>query len=372
MGSNAPSEQAAPGGWASLLRPALLATVWVPIVLIGALHYLSDESLHWVHDILRRLYYLPIVLAAFQAGLRGGLVAAVLTSLSYGPHAFELMAHIHHDPAPGIEKVLEIALYHVVGGVAGYLADEEAQRKRQLLRALAEQRSLTQQLVRAGRLSALGEVVAGIAHEIKNPLHALAGTAEIVAPLIPADAEERPMWELHVSEIARLRTVAERFLSFARPHPLDLGPLDLRSVAERLRELVDAQARRQQVTLELDLPKEEVRVRGDRDQLAQVGINVAVNALRALEPQGTGRLRLRVGREERGERSLAWLELTNDGPRIPEDELERLFDPFHGSDERGTGLGLAISERIAEQHDGWLEARNGGLGVAFTLYLPAA
>ena len=85
--------------------------------------------------------------------------------------------------------------------------------------------------MRAGRLGALGELVAGVAHEIKNPLHALAGTAEIIAPLVPADAEERRMWELHISEIDRPGRVAERFLSFARPRELVRERIDLRDVA---------------------------------------------------------------------------------------------------------------------------------------------
>ncbi len=93
---------------------------------------------------------------------------------------------------------------------------------------MSEQKRLTGQLVRAGRLSALGEVVAGIAHEIKNPLHSLSGTAEIVDPLIPEDAEERRIWEIHREELKRLGRVADQFLSFARRSPIEAIPVDLR------------------------------------------------------------------------------------------------------------------------------------------------
>ena len=98
-------------------------------------------------------------------------------------------------------------LYNVVGCVAGYLADLEHRRRIELQKVLDERERLQQELVRAGRLSALGEVVAGIAHEIRNPLHSLKGTAEVVDPLIPHAAEERPMKRI-ASTIALLATLA--------------------------------------------------------------------------------------------------------------------------------------------------------------------
>ena len=337
--------------------------VWLPIAAITALHYGTSHELDWAHDILRRMYYLPIVAAAFRHGLRGGLAAAALTSLVYLPHAFAIGQH-HHDPAGGLEKALEILLYNAIGATAGYLAELERRRRSELQAALLEQQRLVAQLVQAGRLGALGEVVAGIAHEIKNPLHALAGTAEIIDPLIPLDAEERPLWEIHRKEIARLSRVAERFLSFARPGPSELVALDLRRVAERLAELTRAEAGQKQVRLLVELPKHPVTVRGDADQLAGLALNVAVNAFKALGPAG-GNLRIAVG--EAGDE--ATLTLENDGPPLPEVERGRLFAPFY-SDSQGTGLGLSIAARIAGQHGGSITADNAGLGVRFTLSLP--
>ena len=350
-----------------LLGARMVTLVWLPIVAISAAHFSTDPGLVWVHDVLRRLYYLPILFGAFALGLRGGLAAVGLVVVTYYPHAF-LHAH-HFDPASGIEKALEIVLYAVVGGVAGWLTDQERKRRAELQRALDEQRVLQQQLVRAGRLSALGEVVAGIAHEIKNPLHALAGTAEVVDPLIPVEREERRLWELHVAEIRRLQRTAERFLSFARPQPAEQVPLDLRDVVTRLVELVGAQARRQDVGVEAVVPDRAVMVRGDRDQLAQVGLNIAVNALEALKGR-PGRLRIGLADEPRGTTRQAVLTLENDGPPIAEADLERLFDPFHSGRADGTGLGLSISARIVELHGGSIEAANAGLGVRFRVVLP--
>lgn len=343
--------------------------VWGPIVVVTAVHFGTHPDQQWIHDVLRRLYYLPIILAAFRLGLVGGITAALVTTLAYLPHAFTGVHH--HDPAPWLEKALEIVLYNVVGVVAGYLAGLERRRRQELQRALNEQQRLQQQLVRAGRLGALGEVVAGIAHEIKNPLHALKGSAEIIATEIPEEGQARKMWNMHTRELDRLERVAEQFLSFARPAGPELRDVDLRDVARRLDELVAADARNKGIDLELQLPDDPVPVKGDRDQLAQIAINLALNGVRALESSGGGHMRVSV--ERRGTSGeTAVLTLENDGPPLPEDRLEHLFDPFVSGNDDGTGLGLSISSRIAEQHAGWLEAENAGLGVRFSLLLPAS
>ncbi|MDJ0765682.1 MAG: ATP-binding protein [Myxococcota bacterium] len=341
--------------------------VLVPIAVITAIHYGTSHEHHWVHDVMRRAYYLPIVVAAIRMGLLGGLASATLVTGVYVPHAF--LVHHHFDPARNLEKILEIALYYTVAVVAGYLSDRENQRNAELQQALDEQQSLTKQLVRAGRLSALGEVVAGIAHEIKNPLHALAGTAEIVDPIIPQDANERRMWDIHRREIERLGRVAEQFLSFAKPKPIKTEPIDLVVVAKRFVTLVDAQARQKGIQISIAKTSESTTVFGDLDQLAQICLNIAVNAIKAMDDHVGGQIEIRMGRETLKGKSMAFLRIENNGPAIDEVNLEHLFDPFHSGGD-GAGLGLSISSQIAEQHSGFIEAENTDMGVAFTLYLP--
>ena len=356
-------------------RPALTSwrlvlLVWVPIVVINVLHYTTASHEVWVHNVLRRLFYLPIVVAALQLGVRGGLGTALVVSLTYVPHAFfNLGPHAHRDPAGGVDKALEIVMYNVVGVVSGVLADLEWRHRRALHRALREHQRLHQQLVRAGRLAALGEVVAGIAHEIKNPLHSLKGTAELIGPFVPETVEEHRMWQLHVAELDRLERVATRFLSFASPQPLVLDLVDLRDVAQRLAGLAAAEARKRGVTLEVDLPSSPVCVHGDRDQLAQVALNIVLNAFQAIGDK-SGLVRVEVLPAMKDREAMHRLRFENDGPAIPEDELDRMFDPFHATG-MGTGLGLAISERIVEQHGGFIECSNAGIGVRFTVHLPA-
>jgi two-component system, NtrC family, sensor histidine kinase HydH len=349
-----------------LWTPTVILGAWLPLVAVTVFHYLtSHEHIH-AHDVLRRLYYLPIVVGALQAGIRGGILFAFLVTLAYIPHAF-ILPH-HFDPAKGIEKILEIGIYFILGAISGYLSDKEKKQRRRLETALKERESLQQQLVRAGRLSALGQTVAGIAHEIKNPLHSLLGTSEIVDSVVPSDCEERRLWEIHVSEIKRLQNVAERFLSFAKPAPSKMEKLDLREVAERIRELYGAQARQTDVALQFKLPEAPVLVRADRDLLAQLAINIVINGEKAIG-NNPGIICLSVDTQIKNDRTMAFLRIENNGPPIAPSHIEDLFDPFYSGTD-STGLGLSISSRIAQLHEGYIDAANEGLGVAFTLFLP--
>ena len=378
----------APGGMIKgVLRDArflfsarMVFTAWLPCLFITVLHYSTPTHHSWVHDVARRLYYLPILFAAFSGGVRSGISVSVFASLIYFPHAFTSL--VSRDPGDALEKGLEILLYNIVAVVAGLLVDRERRERekqerlaKKLSDALEEQQRIESQLIRAGRLGALGEMTAGIAHEIKNPLHAMKGTAEILRDVVPADAPERRMLDLHIEEIDRLAQTAERFLTFARPTPTDRRPLDLREVVGRVVSLVETQARKEGVNAAAS-PYEGEKppiVSGDTDQLTQLLLNIAINGIQAMAPQGGGTLTFSLERERRGEKRVCVVRVVNTGPPIHVDQLERIFDPFFTTKDGGTGLGLSIGSRIADQHDGVLSVRNlpEGKGVEFLLALPA-
>jgi signal transduction histidine kinase len=367
------------------LRPIfsrrMLLSAWLPCLAITALHYRTGAQHPEVHDVLRRLYYLPILFAAFAGGARGGVALSVFASLVYLPHAFTRL--LVQDPGDAMEKGLEIALYNIVAVVAGLLVDRERRERieqqrlaHRLGEALAEQQRTESQLIRAGRLGALGELTAGIAHEIKNPLHGLKGTAEILRDVIPEGAPERRMLELHISEIDRLGRTADRFLSFAKPLHADRRPLDPRKLVDRVVSLVSPQARKEGVEVRVEPWEGDkmVPVSGDPELLAQLLLNVALNGVQAMSPAGRGILSFTLGVEGREGKKNILFRIANTGPPIPSDRLERIFDPFFTTKDEGTGLGLSICSRIADQHDGILEVKNllGERGVEFTLTLPAA
>lgn len=350
----------------------MLWIAWLPVVIIGAFHYATTPHQHWIHDILRRLYYFPILFAAFSRGIRGGFTIALVSSLTYAPHAFFVVEQ-SQDPGTTLNKFLEIVLYNAIGIIAGILADREAKRRRQAEQAFSEQQRMATQLIRAGRLSALGELVAGIAHEIKNPLHTIKGTAEIVDDIIPKQSEQASMWTLHKQEIDRLERIADRFLSFVRPSDPNLLSYAFSDIYQRMGELIQAQLYGTQVTLRISTPASELddaTLSVDRDQLAQVALNITSNAIKAMDGKGA----LCISGERRIEEGSAWIliRIENDGPIIPLKDIEDIFNPFFTGYSDGTGLGLSLSHKIIEAHKGCIIAENIGdeKGVAFTILLP--
>lgn len=336
------------------------AVVWLPVLAVVVLHYGSDPHAHGTHDLARRLFYLPIVLGGILGGLPGGLLVAVVVDLLYLPHAF-LLEH-GADPQAGTEKLLEIGFYPVLGALAGGLTDLRSREERRRIALQEELRARELELARAARLQSLGQLTAGLAHEIRNPLHAMRGTAEILLDAVADDAPEKAVGRNLLAEIDRLSAVLKRFLDFARGAPPRFEPVSLDAVASTVADLVRAQAARQGT--EVVVTPGAVTVEGDRDQLVQVGLGIAINGLQALGAGGA--LSLSVQREGSG----GALVLENDGPPIPPELLDRIFDPFVSTREEGTGLGLSQAWRIVDQHRGRIEVTNLPRGVRFRVILP--
>jgi signal transduction histidine kinase len=361
--------------WTWVISPRAFLMLWIPIALISLFHYSTGASHHWLHDIFRRLYYIPIILGAFSYGIRGGLSASVLASLAYAPHAFT--HYFEHDPAVTVEKGLEILLYNIVALITGYLAQRErAERLRQesiakeLANTLDEKKLLEEQLIRAGKLKALGELTAGIAHEIKNPLASIKGAAEAIADEIAEDSPRRKLVDIQNKELDRLGQTLERFLSFARPNSFMVSRIDLCELVTHVVHLVEPQARKKAVEVLADCADGPVFFDGDRDQLTQVLVNLVINASDAM-PQG-GRVSLKIGSEMFGGRDYKVIDVIDTGPGIEKESLERIFDPFFSTKEGGTGLGLPISSNIIDGHGGFIKASQGsnGQGTRFSVFLP--
>jgi signal transduction histidine kinase len=358
-------------GRQGLFSRDMLLLVWLPVLCITALHYGTPMHERWLHDVYRRLYYLPIVIGALRCGLRGGLVVPVAVWMAYSPHAF--LHYFSHDPTTTLEKFLEMALYLCVGAICGVLVEREERQRQQAQLAWRERGMARRLLERAERLASLGELVAGIAHEIKNPLHTLKGSAEIVDQIVPRHLPQSAMWQLHQEELQRLERVAERFLSFARPSPPQSAVVTAREILTRAHELVASQANKVNVRLHLELDQcAETVLQADRDQIVQVLIDIALNGFRAMEPRQGGRMRMSASFERQDGTLYVALSVRNSGPTIPEENLERIFEPFFSTREDGTGLGLSTAARIVEQHHGFIQAENlnSGDGVEFFVYLP--
>jgi two-component system sensor histidine kinase HydH len=344
-------------------RPAGMRALRWDLLIYGAIaavttaHYLTNPHAHQLHDIYRRLYYLPIILAAFHRGLRGGLVAATVVSAAYAPHAF---GHISHDPASTTQKVLEMFLYFAVGAVTGALVSRWQAARRQLegtaqeLRQSLEQlRSTEEQLVQTAKLAAVGRLSAGLAHEIRNPLASIRGSAEVLAEDFPGQHPKRRLLEVLVGETARLNDVLSRFLAFARPLPLERQEFEVLPEIDAVITLLQGQREGQQVRiLRGRTPEGPLRLRADREQLRQVLLNVLLNGCQAAGEGGE----VRVDCEAAG--PTCRISVHDTGPGFTSEGLANAFTPFFTTKAQGTGLGLAISHRIIESHGGRIRARN--------------
>jgi len=324
------------------------------LMVITAFHYLTESHAVEFHNVYRRLYYLPILLLAFSHGLRGGLISALTACAVYAPHAF--FAH-HPDPAPAVDKLLEMILYLVVGGLTGWLVNRQQRVQRDLERAVAQREALEQQLVRAGRLSALGQLTSGLAHEIRNPLASILGAAEALATEFGPEHRKHRMAQLLLKEIHRLSRVVSDFLRFARPGESRVEPLDMAEVVTEVLELTQQATTHHAVEIDVDLKPGAMIVEADRGQIGQVVLNLLLNAFQALERSPGQRGRVIVRHQTRtiaGARYLC-LAVEDTGPGIPADHLEDVFNPYFTTRAEGTGLGLTISSGIVEAHGGFVD-----------------
>jgi signal transduction histidine kinase len=236
-----------------------------------------------------------------------------------------------------------------------------------LERARQESERLHARLSEAERLATTGELAAGMAHEIRNPLAAIVNATALLTDEAGLTAEER------TATIAALRTEARRlnrilsdFLQFARPQEVRRAPGDIREVVQHVGSLIrDDRSRAPRVDVKVAVDPSVPRFAFDRDQVTQVLWNVALNGVQAMN--GRGRLSFDVGRED-GHVALA---VSDTGPGIPPDELSRVFEPFYSGKPNGSGLGLTIAERIVAAHGGRIDIASApGAGTRVTMLFP--
>lgn len=345
------------------------ATIGLVIVLITVLHFLTPlDQIVW-HEIYQRLYYIPIIAAALLFGWRGGLAASIFTTIVYSPHIFLHWQHGHFDYS--INQYAEIVIFNLVGGVMGALGDRLKQARERAERSAEERQKAYdelqktfEQLLQAEKLSSLGELSAGIVHEVRNPLGAIKGAVEILEDELAEDSPRREFADLAKREVERLDKLVGEFLRFARPATLSVEPNDLNEIVESVISLVENQATAQSVSIERNLQRDLPKVSVDGEQIKQVLLNLAINSLQAM--QNGGKLFFRTLSENK----MCVVEVEDTGSGIDEKISAKIFDPFFTTKEKGVGLGLSIAHKIVIQHGGKITAKNHKIGSLFTLELP--
>jgi signal transduction histidine kinase len=299
-----------------------------------------------------------------------------VVSVVYAPHIlFQWGGHLTVE----MEKYLEIVLYNIVGGVTGLLAQRERERSLELqrtaegledsikkLQAQSERIiAIEEQLRRSEKLSTLGEMAAVLAHEIRNPLGSIRGTAEILRDDYRPGDPKHEFIEIQIKETERLNHVVEDFLRMARQQPVELRDCSIREELETIVTLVAKDAHNRGITLLLEQNADQAVIRGDGEKLRQAFLNIVINALQATPSGGSVTITLdRVGPE-------FVISFRDNGSGIAPDNLQRIFEPFYTTKTDGTGLGLAVTRKIIEGHGGKLDIESGvGLGTTVSIRLP--
>ncbi|MDX1775658.1 MAG: ATP-binding protein [Desulfobulbales bacterium] len=363
------------------MRKILFTCLVLVVIAIGLLHFFTPGYLIFYHDMYRRLSYFPIVLGAIWFGVWGGLLLAVMSSIAFIPH---VLIYIGEGTGTYVSELTEIILYLAAGTVTGIIAGRESllrkkyeklseqlegsydklHRETQLLIEAEEQLSAAQ------KLSALGQLSASLAHEIKNPLSSIKGTAEILLDEFPRDHPKREFVEILLKETRRLNNTVEEVLQFSRrgmqgktKEEAQSEPLS--QVLDRVASLLASQLRKKSITLNLSGWEAGKTFHVAGDKMSQVFLNIILNAIDAAPVRGE--ITIATVQQDTGYS----VSVSDNGPGIPDTSGDRIFEPFYSSKEGGTGLGLSISKKIVESYGGTLtlsQAVNGG--ACFTVFLP--
>ena len=241
----------------------------------------------------------------------------------------------------------------------------------ELQERMEAQHAAENRLIQAAKLAAVGEMAAGVAHELNNPLTTVAGFSELVLEDLPPKSPQREDLEMVLREAKRARNVVRRLLDFARQSESVRVRADLNEVIEDVVILTRHLLKTSEINLEMQLGKNLPWVLIDRDQIKQVVLNLLHNALHAMPKGGD----LSVLTKTRQKNKVKWLTLAvqDNGKGISPNDLARIFEPFFTTkaDDGGTGLGLAVSYGIITDHDGFIDVKSApNEGACFTVWLP--
>jgi len=287
-----------------------------------------------------------------------GLLDLVVTNYTYWSPKTDIDCRIGNQPVycdPRQYRSVANRLYRNLGN--GKFQDVTNTRK--LERGAAIQ----------ARLAAVGEMAAGIAHEIRNPLASMSGSIQILRHELPLSSEQEQLMDIVLRESERLNNTIRSFLAYARPQHFQIVRFDVRRALNDAALLLRNSAEVGDLHLiEVDVPSQEVWYEADEGQVKQIVWNLATNGLRAM-PEG-GRLRL-VGALDPAGGGVV-LTVKDEGIGIPAEDLDSLFQPFRGRFGHGSGLGLAIVHRIVSDYNGEIQVSSqAGEGTTVCVRLPA-
>lgn len=221
------------------------------------------------------------------------------------------------------------------------------------------------ELEKAGHLASIGELAAGLAHEIKNPIAGIKGALEVINQRTdPADPQKEIFTEI-LQQIDRIYNIVQDLLSYARPREINLKPINPNECIQRAVTLAQSQMQDKDIKFHFEKSKEDIQILCDENKIQEVVLNLLINSIAAIEEKGE----ISIGLNQKNDR---WLEIAirDDGKGIKVEHLTQVFNPFFTTRRRGTGLGLSICKKIIEAHKGSIDVQSEeGKGTVFTIRL---
>jgi signal transduction histidine kinase len=224
----------------------------------------------------------------------------------------------------------------------------------------------SREIERAGHLASIGELAAGLAHEIKNPIAGIKGALEVINQRTDPSAPEKEIFTEMLHQIDRIYNIVQDLLSYARPREVNLKPADPTECIQRAVTLAQSQTQDKDIELLLKKSEEKIQILCDENKIQEVVLNLLINSIASIEDKGEISIDLR-------QKDDRWLKIaiSDNGKGIKTEHLAQVFNPFFTTRRRGTGLGLSICKKIIEAHKGSIDVQSEeGKGTVFTIRLP--
>ncbi len=238
------------------------------------------------------------------------------------------------------------------------------------LENITERRKLEEKVFRSEKLAAIGELAAGIAHEIRNPLTSISGSIQMLSADLSEGSDNQKLMEIILRETDRLNLLIDDFLSYARPKSMTTDVVYLQEILEDITHLVEQTTGGRRVHLRTEYEEHLPELYADSNQIRQVLWNVIKNSVESLPDNRPGVVWVTIGRAEASDHRIRFV-IRDNGRGMSREVKDRVFDPFYTTKQGGTGLGMAIVYQIIHAHGGTVEVESeSGVGTTFTIVLP--
>jgi len=375
-------------GLVQILEHRLLA--WIPsrgryysviikIILATMLMQHTDDPTGGINSPYYLIYFLPVMTAAVLFDGVGTLIWTAITSAAYCSLLIPALEAYELPPEGAKELILRNIFFFLAAVLVNpFVSENRRQAKR--YRLLAEELAVTNRRLeqaqeearRSERLAALGQLTAGLAHEIRNPLAVIKGSAEtLTRRLQSSDPLTTEVAGYITSEVNRLNTVVTRFLNFARPLKLEKSPTQIPPLLDRALKVAAERWPEIRVEVTRQYSDDLAEMNVDPDLCEQAFANLVLNAYEAMKETG-GKLTVSIGSANSDGKRGVEIDIEDTGPGVPPELREQIFNPFFTTKKEGVGLGLSLVSKIVDDHRGWIRVSGEpGKGARFRVFLPA-